>query len=144
MRALLILSLLTADVYAAPDWPGVAYSEVRGYAYNKRGLVGTSILRKGRLAPSVINKRGVVLTAEQTQRVILAVTGRTPGIREPEYCFQPHHAFIFYDTAKKPVAWVELSSVCGSAEASPRPNGPPINVLALDAIVKKLKLPPFP
>ena len=122
----------------------MAYAEVRGYAYNKHGLVGTPILRNGRLAPSVINKSGVVLTTEQTRRVIAAVTGRTSGIREPEFCFQPHHAFVFYDAAQKPVAWIELSSVCHAAKAWPQPSGPPINVLALDALVNELSLPPFP
>jgi len=71
------------------------------------------------MTSSVVNKRGEVLTAQQSARLIAAVTGTRP-VQLSKMCFKPRHAFVFYDAAMKPVAWVELCIECHNAEAEPQ------------------------
>jgi hypothetical protein len=142
MRALLLLCTFFPIISVAADWPGVSYSEVRGYAYNKRGLIGTPIVSRGRLAPSVINKSGTPLTDQQVRRLVHAVTRAKP-FNWAELCFQPHHAFVFFDRGAKPVAWLEFSEVCNTARAWPQHPGP-FDLVVLSELLKELRLPPFP
>ncbi len=128
----------------AGDWPGAAYAEVRGYAYNKRGFPDLPILQHGRLSRTVLNKSGVVLTAAQTQRLIAAVTGDRLLPESMAMCFDPRHAFVFYDAAKKPVAWVELCFECAGALAEPHVKDQVYDVAALETLATELKLPLVP
>jgi hypothetical protein len=139
-----LMLLACGPLAAASSWPAKSYVEVRAYAYNAGGDIAQPIVKKGRLDRSVVNKRGVVLTPEQANRLIAAVTGKRP---EPEWvaaCFNPRHAFVFYDTDRKPIAWVELCFECGNAEAEPYQKGQVYDVSALENLARELKLPLVP
>jgi hypothetical protein len=148
MRALFVatsLALFVSDSFGeSTSWPGKPYAEVRAYAYNRHGDMDRPILKNGRLDRSVINKRGVLLAADQTRRLVKAVTGERPAPHFTTACFNPRHAFVFYDAAKKPVAWIELCFECGNAEGEPRPADQVYDVAALESLAKELKLPLVP
>src|SRR5438067_1002814 len=93
VRTLAILVLI-ASTSLASSWPGAAYIEVRGYAYNPE--VGESIWHDGKLASSVINKSGTLLSTAQTQFLLRAITRKPPTTIDLTNCFSPHHAFVFY------------------------------------------------
>jgi hypothetical protein len=59
-------------------------------------------------------------------------------------CFNPRHAFVFYDAAMKPVAWVELCFQCHNAEAEPQQKEQVYDVAALEKLARELKLPLVP
>jgi hypothetical protein len=135
---------ISITVFAAPPWPGVSYVEVRAYAYNSEGDLDHPILKNGRLDPSVVNKRGVILTQQQVSRLVAAVTDKHPLSESMTACFDPRHGFVFYDAAKKPVAWVELCFECHNADAEPRQKGQVYDVAALERLARELKLPLVP
>jgi hypothetical protein len=141
MRTFLALILLPIASVAA-EWPGVSYSEVRAYTYNKRGTVDAPIISHGGLSPSVINESGVALTAPQARHLVRAVNHPNP-INSAELCFQPHHAFVFYDRHQRPVAWLEFSQVCNTVRSFPEHAGP-IDLLVLGELIRELRLPAFP
>jgi hypothetical protein len=142
--AIILVGLLSAVSSFASDWPNAAFAEVRAYAYNKRGFPDRLIVEKGRLSSTVLNKRGVLLTPAQTTRLVAAVTGYRPRPESEIMCFDPRHAFVFYDSAKTPVAWVELCFDCSRALAQPYVDGQVYDVAALEQLAKELKLPLVP
>ena len=49
------------------------------------------------------------LSAVQVKKLLTAISRTKPtGRMSMIGCFQPHHAFIFYDASGRPVAFVEL------------------------------------
>ena len=143
-RFLLFAVFCLSGVFsAAADWPGVPFAEVRAYTYNKKDD-DRNIVTKGTLSPTVLNKQGVVLTAEQTRALVAAVTGKRPAPQWAAACFNPHHAFVFYDAAQKPVGWVEVCFECGNAAAEPAQRGQVYDVAALEKLATDLRLPLVP
>jgi hypothetical protein len=141
----ILLALFALDGWAAfATWPDKPYVEVRAYAYNRNGDPDRPILKNRRLDPSVVNKRGIVLTPEQARHLIAAVTGKRPQPRWSTACFNPRHAFVFYDTARKPVAWIELCFECGNAAGEPRAPDQVYDIPALEDLARELKLPLVP
>lgn len=142
MRALAIL-VLFASTSLAQSWPGAAYTEVRGYAYNPD--IGELIWHEGKLARSVINKSGTLLSTAQTKRLIQAITREPPRRFGLTNCFDPHHAFVFYDAHQKAVAWVKVCFHCNNIRAQPRAPGESwADMKALLKLSKQLKLPNVP
>jgi len=144
--AVSILLLLPLCVIAAASWPGRSYVEVRGYAYNSasgpaaKNNQSPDIIRKGKLSSTVINKDGALLSSAQVERLIQAITG-AHAKHSSSRCFKPHHAFVFYDAAGKPVAWVEVCFECQNLEMSPHdPSGSSEDMDALYDLCEELKL----
>ena len=143
MRALLLSLLLVASASAA-QWPGVAYSEVRGYAYDAY-VHGRPmpLVKNGELGPTVVNKAGVRLTPRQIQRLIDEVSNRRSGPIDLKSCWSPHHGFVFYNAQGKAVAWVEICFRCGNILASPPAQGI-YHMKTLRRLCDELKLPELP
>ena len=138
-----ILLLLSITTLAASSWPHASYVQVRVYTYNREGRFARPHSGKRSAGFFVVNKRGVVLTAQQSARLIAAVTGKRP-MHFSMMCFNPRHAFVFYDAAMKPVAWVELCFQCHSAKAAPQQKDQVYDVAALEQLAIEFKLPLVP
>jgi hypothetical protein len=139
------LVLMVSSALAANNgWPGKPYGEVRAYAYNAEGDIDRPILKNGRLDHSVVNKRGIGLAPQQISRLVAAATGGRPLPRSMIACFNPRHAFVFYDASKKPVASVELCFECHNAAAEPQRPYQVFDVAALEKLARELKLPLIP
>jgi hypothetical protein len=141
MKHAIILSFLTTlSLFAEDPWPGVKFAEVKAYAWpGDQG--GEAVILEGMsLKAGVMNPDGAVLTPEQVKRLLAAVTGKHPAHAVAD-CHIPHNAFVFYDDAKKPVAFVEICFGCLSNRISPRPAAPVIDLVALAAIFAEHKLP---
>jgi hypothetical protein len=142
VRALAILVLI-ASTGLASSWPGVAYTEVRGYAYNPK--IGESIWHDGKLSSSVINKSGTLLTDGQAERLVRAITKKPRRAFDLANCFDPHHAFVFYGAHQKAVAWVEVCFHCNNIKAQPiSPGERWPDMKALLTLSTQLKLPNTP
>lgn len=143
MRALMLSLLLIASAKAA-EWPGVAYSEVRGYTYNAfvRNRI-VHLVENGKLAPTVVNKPGVRLTSSQTQRLVREVSNSRSGRVDLITCLSPGHGFVFYDAQGKLVAWVEIDLRCRHVFTSPPASGIH-DFIALRRLCEELKLPDLP
>ncbi|WP_206026303.1 hypothetical protein [Roseimicrobium sp. ORNL1] len=139
-RIALFLLLLTSPLLSAEPWPGVAYTEIRAYAWPKEKSPRAVILEGMKLGPGVINEEGAVLTPEQSKKLIAAVTGKHPKYPVAA-CHIPRNAFVFYDAAKKPVAYVEICFKCFNHRISPEDSSGYIDLVALASIFEAHKLP---
>jgi hypothetical protein len=143
-QAAAILLFFAPCAFASSPWPGVPYAEVRGYAFKDSGPE-ESIFRDGKLSSSIINKSGAALTAHQIQRLVRAITRKPPKVIALANCFDPHHAFIFYDARRKPVAWVDVCFHCHNATVHPYPSKSYYpDMKALLDLCGQLKLPNTP
>ncbi len=89
--------------------------------------------------PGVINKDGTALAPEQVTRVLAAVTGKHPD-HSRAFCYFPHNAIIFYNAAKKPVAFVEICFACLGYRAQPKGSSDNYDIVALAQIFDDLHL----
>lgn len=129
---------LTAD---SADWPGIAYAEVRAYAWPLDLNVDEVILDGLKVRPGALKKSGAVLSPEQTTR-LLAAQKRKVMARPKAGCYVPHNAFVFYNAQRQPVAFLEICFDClgdRSAPALPADGDP--DFLALAKIFSELQLP---
>jgi len=154
MRALVVLLVIGSISAVAASWPP-PFTEVCGYSYNRikpsstpdqtgRVRMYYPLFEDGRLTETVINKGGARLSANQIQRLLTAITGTHPSHLHAR-CFDPHHGFVFYDAARKPVAWIEVCFECGNTRSWPE--GRKVeedDMEALIALCKELKLPHTP
>ena len=141
MRLAILFSLLsTISVWAAAQWPGVPYSEVRAFAWDASLSTDELIHADMSFADGVINKEGTPLSEAQVKRLLQAEArrlnqGRTPG------CYFPHNAFVFYNAQHKPVAFLEICFDCTVSREYPQDDGADANLVALAMLCDELKLP---
>lgn len=145
MKQILTLLFLSAlSLFAAEPWPGVAYAEVKAYAWPDDNETEAVILKDMALKPGAINEEGTKLTPDQVKRLRAAVTGKHPAPATVAGCFYPHNAFVFYDAGKKPVATVEVCFSCYGARTIPKATAEWPDLTALATIFDELKLPMGP
>ena len=135
-----ILLLSAFNLFAKAPWPGVEYSEVRAYAWPNDKDTRAVILPGIKLKPGAINQDGAVITADQTKRLLAAVTGNYPE-HAVANCYIPHNAFVFYDAEKMPVAYVEVCFTCLSTVIKPGGSAEWPDLVSLATIFDELKLP---
>jgi hypothetical protein len=126
---------------AVASWPECEYKSVRAFAYNRKGDLFRPIIKNGRFDSSVVNPIGAVLNDEQVKRLIAAVTGKHPEHKWIAACFYPRHAFVFFDAAGHPVAWVEVCFECNNAKTEPPQKDQLYDMAALEKLRAELKLP---
>jgi hypothetical protein len=141
-RGLLLLLLPAAGVLAADSWPGVPFTTVRAYSWPESANGG--IVPGMKPAPKVINKKGTLLTADQVHRLQVAASHRQREV-DIYQCYNPHNAFVFYNAADKPVAYLELCFSClGNRAQPPIPPSCVPNYFSLATLFEELKLPMGP
>jgi hypothetical protein len=139
----ILLVLLTSRcILAGEPWPDVPFSEVRAYAWPDDKGTKAVILKGMKLKPGAINEEGAVLTQDEVTRLLQAVNGN--HIAHPVmHCNLPHNAFVFYDSAKKPVAYLEVCFTCLNHRIYPELTSRP-DLLSLAFIFDAHKLPMGP
>ncbi len=143
MNRLALLLALTFALSSCASWPGRPYSEVRAYAYNLKGRGPLPIIENGMLSKTATSRTGVVLTPQQVQRLIAALTGSHPS-HPHAMCFTPRHAFVFYDAAQTPRAWVEICFQCLNNRSEPSGISTHADFPALAELCAELRLPASP
>jgi hypothetical protein len=83
------------------------------------------------------------LTPLQVQRLIGAVTGEHPDYPTAA-CFNPHHAFVFYDKSSKPRAWVDICFQCSGIRSRPFGMTENADFPSLGELCDELHLPSSP
>ena len=118
-------------------WPPPSYAEVRLYRYNVEGHGPVRIFEQGRFSESVVGS--VALNREQIRRLLAATTGAHPE-HPVAMCFNPRHAFVFLDSAGKPLSFAEVCFECSNYRLS---NAAPnvFDMQALGRIVKEAGMP---
>jgi hypothetical protein len=128
---------------ALPDGSlrGGKVAEVRAYVFTLKGKPARSILQDGVLRPGMLEWEGVRLTPAQTEVLLDAVTGRKPGRAVAKACYEPHHAFVFYDSARKPAGIIEVCFKCSRHRAGPDPLPGQPDLELLEKLVRAVRLP---
>jgi hypothetical protein len=143
-RAILIILLTTASVFAGAPWPGVDYTEVRAFAWAPTvppAIPPEELIHADMtFADGVINKAGTLLNATQVKR-LLAAQARRHKPRGAAGCYSPHNAFVFYAADTKPVAYLELCFDCFGAKTHPADKDCDPDFLKLARLCAELKLP---
>jgi len=141
---------------AATPWPGVPYKTVKAYLYrvqsnaNDPSIYNPDIMENGQLAKSVVNPEGIVLAPSQIQKLITAISqvpvhhNGTMTITASACLFNPHHAFVFYDSEGKMVATVEICTLCQDVGLFPeRKLDYRYDFDRIDSLIEELGLPVF-
>ena len=136
----ILLLLLTTSLFAGEPWPRVPFAEVRAYSWPADRNTKAVILPGMVLKPGVLNAGGAPLSQEQVARLRVAITARHPA-HDHALCYMPHNAFVFYNAARKPVAFVEICFACFGYRAEPAGTAKNYDLLALAALFDELKLP---
>ncbi len=147
-RFLWCLALLGGDLSAkepAESWPGVEFAHVAAYCYDyTRDERGSPIVFKDRtLHKGIIQATTVRLSPPQieTLRTLVATESDEDGEVE---CYDPHHAFVFYDRDWKPVAWIDICFFCDDWSAVPKEGSAEIiDLQKLERFCREIGLPVF-
>ena len=139
-RAILFLFFTTLSLFAGEQWPGVQYAEVRAYAWPDDKETEEVILPGMALKPGIINNDGALLTPQQVKRLLASVTGKHPW-HPVAACHIPHNAYVLYDAAKKPVAFVEICFGCFNHRIMPDGTSRYLDFISLASIFAEHKLP---
>lgn len=130
-------------------WPDLEYAEVRGYLYfpGEGDLLGKGaedpIIKGTKLHPGTTNPEGSKLSAEQVARLLDAIRP-AKWTRQGTGCYLPHHGFVFYDKAGKPVAHVSPCFLCKNGRAEPgNKNMSNWDFAALSKLITELGMPVF-
>ncbi len=105
----------------APSWPNQKYSYVKLYLYNlDNQLEGQyQALKNGKLNFTLINP-GVTLTDYQAKHLLAYLNSDTRILNEGlSKCYEPHHAFVFYDENDKIVAASDVCFLCQGVKFYP-------------------------
>lgn len=145
LLALFILLLIPATRAAEPAkaWPTKPFVHVVGYCYDfTKDPRGTDItFPDGSLSRGVIRATTVRLDGDQTKFLVQLLSTDSDDEPDEVECYDPHHAFVFYDAGWKVVASIDICFFC--AEFSSRPTRAPaqIDLGALKKFCSDIGLP---
>jgi hypothetical protein len=145
MKTLIALLAITiSSALAAPKkWPDVPYTHVVGYCYDfSQDARGASIsFPDGSLHKGVIKATTVRLSDAQTENLLKILNDDVEHERGESECYDPHHAFVFYDSNWKIVASIDICFLCDGHTA--RPKGAPelFDLQAMAAFCRQIGLP---
>jgi hypothetical protein len=127
---------------AMQDWGFLKFAEVKAYRTNWRDEYSRDLIvnDRGRLNPARYPKEGIPLGASQVNQLRKAVTGsHKPHNRA--YCFNPHHAFVFYDASGKIVGNIDICFSCLNYHAVPKGFAEDWDLRALKKLFEELGIP---
>ena len=128
---------------APGDWGFLKFAEVRAFRMNWNDPYRTPsiVVHGNRLNSTRIPKTGIPLDAKQVALLRSAITGPRPLPDAYAACFDPHHAFVFYDHLGKVVGHIDICFQCAGYEATPKGFSDELNWKALTTLMKDLGIP---
>ncbi len=133
---------LTSLTQTRQDWGFIQFSKVKAYRMNwtdedaSNGLVG----EKNKLNRSRIPKNGINLNLDQISLLREAVTGSHPD-HPAAGCFNPHHAFVFYDDQENIVGHIDICFRCSNYRKEPVGFAQIFNLGKLASLFRNLNIP---
>ena len=104
---------------AALSWPIEGVAEIRAYRvdwadkHNQEGILTT----EGELRNERLPQEGVALNAKQSAKLHQVIMGEHPA-HPPVDCYNPHHAFVFFDAEEKILGSVDICFMCSDYVSS--------------------------
>ena len=140
--ALLFIAIVQADG-STKQWPPAPFEYVVGYCYDftqdPRGSAITfpdGSIHKGVIKGTTVRLSGVQVTS---LRALLSIDSKTENGNVD--CYDPHHAFVFYDADWKVTASIDICLFCEDYVARPKGASSLIDLQALEAFCRVIGLP---
>jgi hypothetical protein len=141
---MLTVAMLRGDDLRNAPWPPKDVDYVVAYCYDfaqdSRG--GLPVFPDGSLHKGIIQSTTVRLNQQQQERLFKTITSPIE-FEESEDDHIPHHAFVFYDASRKPVAWISVSLEFGNYTFSSKNAPEYVRMKELSALCTELKMPRF-
>ena len=139
----LFFFLAVADCAEPKAWPNVPFKHVVAYCYDfSQDTRGSAItFPDGSLHKGVIRATTVRLTEPQVKEVIGFLNKVSEEEDGESDCYEPHHAFVFYDADWKVVASIDVCFLCEDYIARPKGVSENIDLGALEKFCRGLGLP---
>jgi hypothetical protein len=145
MRILFAIFLIGVGnvVASAKEWPHITYKHVVAYCYDySKDTRGASIsFPDGSLHKGIIKATTLRLSEEQTKSLIRILNQDVEYERGEIDCYDPHHAFVFYDDKWKIVASIDICFLCENYVARPKGGSSLIDLGAMAAFCRQIGLP---
>jgi len=145
MRILIALFFLAIAHAAEPakPWPPVAFKYAVAYCYDfSQDPRGYSItFPDGSLHKGVIRATTVRLTEAQVTKLRTLLSTDSKMEHGDVDCYDPHHAFVFYDADWKVTASIDVCFLCDDYAARPKGTSDLIDLAALEAFCREIGLP---
>lgn len=143
---ILMATLLLGTAHADPAedlWPEKPFKHVVAYCYNPfHDERGSSItFDDGTLSEGVIRATTVRLDEAQTTRLRKLLSTDTDTVKGGVLCYDPHHAFVFYDADWKVTASIDICFLCSDYRSRPEDASGSVDLSALMAFCRQLGLP---
>jgi hypothetical protein len=104
--------------------------------YSTKSIVNPN----GHLNRTRIPKNGIPLDAKQVGLLRSAITGVRPSPGGQMMCFEPHHAFVFYN-AERVAGYIDICFLCDNYRGEPDGFAQWLDWEALSAVVQDLGMP---
>ena len=145
MKTLIAIMLITiARAEDTPNqWPSGPFQHVVAYCYDfSQDPRGSSItFPDGSLHKGVIRATTIRLNEAQTAKLRKLLTSDSESEHGDVDCYDPHHAFVFYDQDWKVVASIDICFLCDDYVARPKGVSNLIDLAALEALCREFGLP---
>lgn len=145
MKTLIVLLVITiSSALAAPKkWPDVPYTHVVGYCYDfTQDTRGFSIsFPDGSLHKGIIKATTIRLSDAQTKSLLKILNDVVDHERGEVECYDPHHAFVFYDSNWKIVASIDICFLCENHSAVPKGAPEMFDLQAMEDFCRQIGLP---
>jgi hypothetical protein len=143
---ILITAFLLGIAHAEPakeQWPEKPFKYVVAYCYNPfYDTRGTDItFDDGSIHEGVIRSTTVRLDPDQTTALRKILSTDTEAEHGGLLCYDPHHAFVFYDAEWKVTASIDICFLCSDHKSRPEGASDKVDLEALKAICIKIGLP---
>ena len=143
---LFITVILLGGANAEPAnklWPEKPFEHVVAYCYNPfYDTRGTAItFDDGSIHKGVIRSTTVRLDPAQTSTLRKILSTDTDAEHGGLLCYDPHHAFVFYDAGWKVAASIDICFLCSDYRSRPKGTSDRVDLEALKALCAKIGLP---
>ena len=143
---ILITALLLGIAHAEPAkklWPEKPFKHAVAYCYNPfYDTRGTAItFDDGSIHEGVIRSTTVRLDPDQTSTLRKMLSTDTDAKHGGVLCYDPHHAFVFYDAEWKVTASIDICFLCSDYKSRPEGTSDKVDLAALKAFCTKIGLP---
>lgn len=143
---ILLTALLLGIAHAEPAkklWPEKPFEHVVAYCYNPfYDTRGTAItFDDGSIHEGVIRSTTVRLDPAQTSTLRKMLSTDTDAEHGGLLCYDPHHAFVFYDAEWKVAASIDICFLCSDYRSRPEGTSDKVDIEALKEFCAKIGLP---
>ena len=125
------------------QWPSAPFENVVGYCYDfTKDSRGSAItFQDGSIHKGVIKATTIRLIDKQTKQLIAVLNKNVEYERGDVDCYDPHHAFVFYDEHWKVVASIDICFMCDDFASRPTVVSDLIDLRAMEKFCRDVGLP---